>query len=105
LITISIYYNIKFASYIFAIEDILSATIETHENTIKTFEKIQKIVGFDIDSIYDTWNSNFKYRYIDYKGENGNVMFPFMFQQSTGNLSRFFAIQNQEHQEHALQYT
>lgn len=69
------------------------------------FKKTQKIVGFDIDSIYDTWNSNFKYRYIDYKGENGNVMFPFMYQQSTGNLSRFFAIQNQEHQEHALQYT
>lgn len=28
-----------------------------------------------------------------------------MYQQLTGNLSRFFAIQNQEHQEHALQYT
>jgi hypothetical protein len=52
LITISIYYNIKFASYIFAIEDILSATIETHENTIKTFEKIQKIeVFFDDENM------------------------------------------------------
>ena len=69
------------------------------------FEKTQKIAGFDIDSIYDTWNSNFKYRYIDYEGENENVAFPFMYQEATGNLLRFFAIQNQKNQEHALQYT
>ncbi|XPS40302.1 hypothetical protein ACN2C3_00975 [Aliarcobacter butzleri] len=31
-------------------------------------EKTQKIAGFDLDSIlYDTWNSNLKYRYIDYQ--------------------------------------
>ncbi|RBQ26424.1 MULTISPECIES: TonB-dependent siderophore receptor [Arcobacteraceae] len=69
------------------------------------FEKTQKIAGFDVDSIFDTWSSNFRYRYIDYIGENGNVAFPFMYQEATGNLLRFFAIQNQKYQEHASQYT
>ncbi|QKF60011.1 TonB-dependent siderophore receptor [Aliarcobacter lanthieri] len=69
------------------------------------FEKTQKIAGFDLDSIFDTWSSNFRYRYIDYIGENGNVAFPFMYQEATGNLLRFFAIQNQKYQEHASQYT
>lgn len=69
------------------------------------FKKTQKLLGFDIDNIYDTWNSNFKYRYIDYKGENENVAFPFMYEESTAKLLRFFAIQNQDTQEHILQYT
>ncbi|WP_418186182.1 TonB-dependent siderophore receptor [Aliarcobacter vitoriensis] len=69
------------------------------------FEKTQKIAGFDLDSIFDTWSSNFRYRYIDYVGENENVAFPFMYQEATGNLLRFFAIQNQKYQEHASQYT
>ena len=95
----------NFGTYVNSNGKLVAPTKNISSHPDEKFEKIQKIVGFDIDSIYDTWNSNFKYRYIDYKGENGNVMFPFMYQQSTGNLSRFFAIQNQEHQEHALQYT
>ncbi len=32
-------------------------------------------------------------------------MFPFRYVESTDDLLRFFAVQNQKHQEHALQYT
>ncbi|QKF72508.1 TonB-dependent siderophore receptor [Aliarcobacter faecis] len=70
------------------------------------FKKTQKIAGFDFDTIYDTWNSSFKYRYIDYVGDNGNVHISTLgYNKPTNSVNRFYAYQKQEFQEHALQYT
>ncbi|MDN5113776.1 TonB-dependent siderophore receptor [Aliarcobacter butzleri] len=69
------------------------------------FEKTQKIAGFDLDSVFDTWNSNLKYRYIDYKGVNGDVHMPQRYNQVTNIVTRAYAYQKQEFQEHALQET
>ncbi|WP_323587916.1 TonB-dependent siderophore receptor [Aliarcobacter butzleri] len=95
----------SFGTYVNSKGELVASIKNMSSHPDEEFEKTQKIAGFDIDSIYDTWNSNFKYRYIDYEGENENVTFPFMYQEATGNLLRFFAIQNQKNQEHALQYT
>ena len=95
----------SFGTYINSKGELVASIKNMNSHPDEEFEKTQKIAGFDIDSVYDTWNSNFKYRYIDYEGENENVAFPFMYQEATGNLLRFFAIQNQKNQEHALQYT
>ncbi|MFY4768518.1 TonB-dependent siderophore receptor [Aliarcobacter butzleri] len=95
----------SFGTYVNSKGELVASIKNMSSHPDEEFEKTQKIAGFDIDSIYDTWNSNFKYRYIDYEGENENVAFPFMYQEATGNLLRFFAIQNQKNQEHALQYT
>ncbi|MDN5088596.1 TonB-dependent siderophore receptor [Aliarcobacter butzleri] len=69
------------------------------------FEKTQKIAGFDLDSIFDTWSSNLKYRYIDYEGDNGDVHMPQRYNQVTNIVTRAYAYQKQEFQEHALQET
>ncbi|MDN5102350.1 TonB-dependent receptor [Aliarcobacter butzleri] len=95
----------NFGTYVNSKGELVASIKNMSSHPDEEFEKTQKIAGFDIDSIYDTWNSNFKYRYIDYEGENENVAFPFMYQEATGNLLRFFAIQNQKNQEHAFQYT
>ncbi|MCG3675729.1 TonB-dependent receptor [Aliarcobacter butzleri] len=95
----------SFGTYVNSKGELVASIKNMSSHPDEEFEKTQKIAGFDIDSVYDTWNSNFKYRYIDYEGENENVAFPFMYQEATGNLLRFFAIQNQKNQEHALQYT
>ncbi|MCT7645625.1 TonB-dependent siderophore receptor [Aliarcobacter butzleri] len=95
----------SFGTYVNSKGELVASIKNMSSHPDEEFEKTQKIAGFDIDSIYDTWNSNFKYRYIDYEGENENVAFPFMYQEATGNLLRFFAIQNQKNQEHAFQYT
>lgn len=69
------------------------------------FEKTQKIIGFDLDSTFNSWNSKFIYRYIDYVGDNGDVHMPARYNESTNTLTRFYAFQKQEFSEHALQYT
>ncbi|MDY0192522.1 MAG: TonB-dependent receptor [Aliarcobacter butzleri] len=69
------------------------------------FEKTQKIAGFDFDSVFDTWSSNLKYRYIDYEGDNGDVHMPQRYNQVTNIVTRAYAYQKQEFQEHALQET
>lgn len=69
------------------------------------FEKTQKIAGFDLDSIFDTWSSNLKYRYIDYEGNNGDVHIPQRYNHLTNTVTMAYAYQKQEFQEHALQET
>ncbi|MCG3702272.1 TonB-dependent receptor [Aliarcobacter butzleri] len=69
------------------------------------FEKTQKIGGFDLDSIFDTWSSNLKYRYIDYEGDNGDVHMPQRYNHLTNTVTMAYAYQKQEFQEHALQET
>ncbi|MFA5704171.1 MAG: TonB-dependent receptor [Advenella sp.] len=75
-------------------------------NPDEKFKKTQKIAGFDFDSVFNTWDSNFKYRYIDYVGDNGDVHISSLgYNKATDTVSRFYAKQKQEFQEHALQYT
>lgn len=69
------------------------------------FEKTQKIVGFDFTSQFESWNSNLRYRYIDYEGVNGDVHMPQRYNEATNTVTRAYAYQKQEFQEHALQYT
>lgn len=69
------------------------------------FEKTQKVAGFDLDSIFDTWTSNLRYRYFDNVRDYGNVYLPLMYLESTNTVRRFAAEQKTESSEHALQYT
>ncbi|AXX86222.1 TonB-dependent siderophore receptor [Malaciobacter marinus] len=69
------------------------------------FERTQKVLGFDFDSKYNTWSSNFKYRYIKHIRDYGNVYLPLMYNEATNEVTRFPANQRGEFKEHALQYT
>ena len=69
------------------------------------FDKTEKMIGFDLDSEKNNWNSNLKYRYIEHVRDYGNVYLPLMFNQSTNTVTRFPAEQKQDFSEHALQYT
>jgi len=69
------------------------------------FNNKLKVVGFDFNSDYDTWNSKLKYRYIDHLRDYGNVYLPLMYNEATNTVMRFPAEQKQESSEHALQYT
>ena len=70
------------------------------------FKKTQKLIGFDLDSVFDTFSSNFKYRYVDYVGDNSDVHISTLgYNKATNSINRFWAYQKQEFQEHILQYT
>lgn len=69
------------------------------------FEKTQKVAGFDLDSVFDTWNSNLRYRYFDNNRDYGDVYLPLMYFEATNTVRRFAAEQKTESSEHALQYT
>ncbi|WP_418186496.1 TonB-dependent siderophore receptor [Aliarcobacter lanthieri] len=69
------------------------------------FEKTQKVAGFDLDSIFDTWTSNLRYRYFDNDRDYGDVYLPLMYLESTNTVRRFAAEQKTQSSEHALQYT
>ncbi|WP_044416284.1 TonB-dependent siderophore receptor [Halarcobacter anaerophilus] len=95
----------SFGTYVNSKGNLVAPIKNTISNPDEEFEKTQKIIGFDLDSTFDTWNSNFRYRYIDYEGDNGNVHMPQSYNEATNIVSRAFASQKQEFEEHALQYT
>jgi len=95
----------SFGTYVNSKGEFVSSLENTISNPNEKHIKTQKTVGFDFDSNFDTWNSNFKYRYIDYVGDNADVHIPFRYDENTDTLTRFYAYQKQKHQEHALQYT
>lgn len=69
------------------------------------YKRTQKIIGFNFDTIYDTWNSKFKYKYITHVRDYGNVYLPLSYNESTNTVTRYPADQRGEYKEHALQYT
>lgn len=94
-----------FGTYVNSKGELVTSPETFISNPDEEFEKTQKIAGFDLDSTFNTWNSNFKYRYIDYVGDNGNVHMPQRYNEITNIVTRAYAYQKQEFQEHALQYT
>ncbi|PHO10531.1 TonB-dependent siderophore receptor [Malaciobacter canalis] len=94
-----------FGTYVNSKGKLVAPLKNTISNPDEEFKKTQKIVGFDFDSSFDTWNSNLRYRYIDYVGDNGNVHMPLSFNEATNTVNRAYAYQKQEFQEHVLQYT
>lgn len=94
-----------FGTYVNSKGELVSSLKNTASNPDEEFKKTQKVIGFDFTSTFDTWSSNLKYRYIDYTGDNSDVHMPFKYNESTNTLTRFYALQKQEFEEHALQYT
>lgn len=95
----------SFGTYVNSKGELVTSPEIFISNPDEEFEKTQKIAGFDLDSSFNTWNSNFKYRYINYIGDNGNVHMPQRYNEITNIVTRAYAYQKQEFQEHALQYT
>lgn len=95
----------SFGTYINSSGKLVAPLKNTISNPDEEFEKTQKIIGFDVDSVFNTWNSNLKYRYIDYVGLNADVHMPFGYNQASNTVTRYYAYQKQEFSEHALQYT
>ena len=94
-----------FGYYVNSDAEIMGSIENTISNPEEEFNKTQKIVGFDLDSTFDTWNSNFRYRYVDYIYDAGDVHLPQRYDESTNIVTRAYAYQKQAYQEHALQYT
>ncbi|WP_418186339.1 TonB-dependent siderophore receptor [Aliarcobacter lanthieri] len=94
-----------FGTYVNSKGKLVAPIKNTISHPDEEFEKTQKVIGLDLDSTFDTWNSNFRYRFIDYKGVNGDVHMPQRFNEATNTVSRVYAYQKQESSEHALQYT
>jgi len=65
----------------------------------------QKVVGFDLNSTYDTWNQDFKYRHFNNIFDAGIVYLPMVYIENTNTIRRFIAQERAETYEHALQYT
>lgn len=78
-------------------------TVTSHPN--EKLDKEQTVLGIDFSSKYDTWSSLLKYRYIDYDIHTPNVHMPFGYNETNNTITKFFATQRNEYQEHALQYT
>lgn len=95
----------SFGTYINSKGNLIAPIENMSSHPDEEFKKTQKIVGFDLNSDFDTWNSNFKYRYIDYVGTNGDVHMPQAYNEATDTVRRVYAYQSQEFSEHALQYT
>ena len=96
----------SFGTYVDNEGKFVSDISNTISNPDEEFKKTQKNIGFDLDSTFDKWNSNFKYRYIDYVGDNGDVHISTLgYDKLTNTVNRFYAKQKQTYQEHALQYT
>ncbi|RXJ90338.1 TonB-dependent siderophore receptor [Arcobacter sp. CECT 8983] len=95
----------SFGTFINSKGDLIAPVENLSSHPDEEFKKTQKIVGFDLNSNFDTWNSNFKYRYIDYVGTNGDVHMPQSYDETTNRVKRVYAYQKQEFSEHALQYT
>lgn len=78
-------------------------TITTHPDA--EFEKKQKLAGFDFESNYDTWNSTFRYRYIDLERINDSVYAPYVTRGNPNTITRNFSTQDFDSSEHLAQYT
>ncbi|MFY9093764.1 TonB-dependent receptor plug domain-containing protein, partial [Aliarcobacter butzleri] len=95
----------SFGTYVNSKGELVASIKNMSSHPDEEFEKTQKIAGFDLDSIFDTWSSNLKYRYIDYEGNNGDVHMPQRYNHLTNTVIMVYAYQKQEFQEHALQET
>jgi iron complex outermembrane recepter protein len=95
----------SFGTFVNSNGDLVTDRENIVSNPDEEFHKTQKLIGFDLDSTFDTWSSNFKYRYVDYIGDNGDVHMPQSYTEATDTIRRVYAYQKQEMQEHALQYT
>ncbi|MFW2608043.1 TonB-dependent siderophore receptor [Aliarcobacter butzleri] len=95
----------SFGTYVNSKGELVASIKNMSSHPDEEFEKTQKIAGFDLDSIFDTWSSNLKYRYIDYEGNNGDVHMPQRYNHLTNTVTMVYAYQKQEFQEHALQET
>jgi len=65
----------------------------------------QKVAGFDLNSTYDTWNQDFRYRYFNNIFDAGVVYLPMIYIENTNTIRRFAAQEKVDTYEHALQYT
>lgn len=78
-------------------------TVTSHPD--EEFKKKQKLVGIEVDSVFDTLHSNFKYQYNKYTRDYGDVYLPLSYDESTNSVTRYPAIQIGKYEEHSLQYT
>ncbi|WP_320036082.1 TonB-dependent receptor [Halarcobacter sp.] len=69
------------------------------------FDKTQKIIGFDLESTFDTWNSNFRYRYIDLGRDNDSIYNVSSYNEATNEILRYYATQHFDSEEHDAQFT
>lgn len=95
----------SFGTYVNSKGELVTSAETTISNPDEEFKKTQKIAGFDLNSTFDTWDSNLKYRYINYVGNNGDVHMPQKYNENTNIVTRAYAYQKQKFQENALQYT
>jgi iron complex outermembrane receptor protein len=78
-------------------------TITSHPD--EKFKKTQKIFGVELNSDFDTFNSNFKYQYNNYTRDYGDVYLPLSFDKTTNSVTRYPATQLSSSEEHSFQYT
>lgn len=84
----------------------LAAPIETvYSHPDEKNDKLQKIVGFDFDSTFATWNSSLRYRYTDIKNDFHGVYSLHSYIESTNTMRRMFSSQKYDFREHSLAYT
>lgn len=92
------------------------AVVSSHPDA--KFEQNQKIIGFDIDSEFNIWSTNFKYRYVDSSRNNDSVYAPRGYYENNyyhpvngalivpaGNVLKNFSTQEAQAKEHVTQFT
>ncbi|MCK9337260.1 MAG: TonB-dependent siderophore receptor [Arcobacteraceae bacterium] len=84
----------------------LAAPIETvYSHPDEKNDKLQKVVGFDFDSTFDTWNSTLRYRYSNIKNDFNGVYSLHSYIEATDTVRRMFSSQKYDFSEHSLAYT
>ena len=68
-------------------------------------DRDQKILGFDFDSTFNNWNSNFKYRNVNYTLDLPKSLAVMAYNYDTNQIKHIYTQQNQDYTENILQYT
>ena len=76
-----------------------------HYYTTSIADRDQKILGFDFDSTFNNWNSNFKYRNVNYTLDLPKSLAVMAYNYDTNQIKHIYTQQNQDYTENILQYT
>lgn len=94
-----------FGTYTDSDGNLIDGYENTSSNPDEELKLTQKVVGFDLESNFDSWNSNFRYRYTDYIYDSGDSHMPFIYSEATNSITRFYASQKRTTNDNSLQYT
>lgn len=95
----------EFGTFIDSNGSIVTSTeVVTSHPDAKTYND-QKLIGFDLDSTLDMWNTSLRYRYVESTYEMPGTNMPFFYDESTNSIGQVYSTQISDSNEHDLDFT